>query len=203
VTGDVLLIDNLDSFTFNLVESVQRLGRSIRVVRNRIDPDWAIEFAAHQGSAIVISPGPGTPKEAGRCLEIIAKAKGRVPLLGICLGHQAIVEEAGGSVTPSPHPVHGKTSLLDHDGSGPFAGIEQPIRVGRYHSLCTRDVPTRFHIHGEIDGMAMAISDPNAMQVGLQFHPESILTACGDQILGNIFEYWSRSTAGDHDDARS
>lgn len=190
MTGEVLLIDNFDSFTFNLVESLRRLGRAVRVVRNPVDPDWAVQFAKDQKSAILISPGPGNPREAGRCLEIIGKAKGLVPLLGICLGHQAIVEEAGGEVSPAPQPVHGKASLLLHDGLGPFAAMEGPIRIGRYHSLCTRDVPSRFHIHGGIDGMAMAISDPAAMQVGLQFHPESVLTPNGDQILNNVFGGW-------------
>lgn len=190
MTGELLLIDNLDSFSFNLVESIRRTGRSVRVVRNRVDPDWAIEFATAQESAIVISPGPGSPREAGNCLEIIRKAKGCVPLLGICLGHQAIVEEAGGEVGPAQQPVHGKASLLHHDGTGPFAGMDGPIRIGRYHSLCTRDVPPRFHIHGEIDGMAMAISDPAAMQIGLQFHPESILTPGGDRIMENVIGRW-------------
>lgn len=190
MTGELLLIDNLDSFSFNLVESIRRTGRSVRVVRNRVDPDWAIEFATDQESAIVISPGPGSPREAGNCLEIIGKAKGCVPLLGICLGHQAIVEEAGGEVGPAQQPVHGKASLLHHDGTGPFAGMDGPIRIGRYHSLCTRDVPPRFHIHGEIDGMAMAISDPAAMQIGLQFHPESILTPGGDRIMENVIGRW-------------
>ena len=190
MTADILLIDNFDSFTFNLMESLRRLGRGVRVVRNRVDPDWAVDFASSEGAAIVISPGPGTPRDAGRCLEIVARAKGRVPLLGICLGHQAIVEQAGGRISEAPQPVHGKASLLDHDGGGPFAGIEQPIRIGRYHSLCTRDVPSRFHVHGEIDGMAMAIADPAAMQVGLQFHPESILTSCGEQILSNVLRHW-------------
>ena len=120
MTGEVLLIDNFDSFTFNLMESIQRLGRKVRVVRNRIDPDWAIEFARKQRAPIVISPGPGTPREAGACLDIIAKAKGEVPLVGICLGHQAIVEEAGGAVTQAPVPVHGKASILHHDGLGHF-----------------------------------------------------------------------------------
>ena len=190
MTGEVLLIDNFDSFTFNLMESIQRLGRKVRVVRNRIDPDWAIEFARKQRAPIVISPGPGTPREAGACLDIIAKAKGEVPLVGICLGHQAIVEEAGGAVTQAPVPVHGKASILHHDGLGPFAGAETPLRIGRYHSLCTRDVPARFHVHGEIDGMAMAISDPDAMQVGLQFHPESIFTPGGDEVLRNVHDRW-------------
>lgn len=188
MTGEVLLIDNFDSFTFNLMESFHRLGRNVRVVRNRVEPDQAIDYAIQKGAMIVVSPGPGSPSDAGRCVEIIAGAKGRVPLLGICLGHQAIVEEEGGMITRAPVPVHGKSSILHHDGRGPFAGIRNPMRIGRYHSLCTRDVPPRFHVHGEIEGMAMAISDPSAMQTGFQFHPESILTPDGDRLLQNLFD---------------
>ena len=195
MTGTILLIDNLDSFTFNLMESIRRLGHEVRVVRNRIDSDWVVEFAEQNGAAIVLSPGPGTPAEAGNCLDIIRKAKGRVLLLGVCLGHQAIIEEAGGTVASAPVPTHGKSSLLYHDATGPFNGIQNPIRVGRYHSLCTKNVPARFRIHGEIDGMAMAISDPAAMQIGLQFHPESILTPTGDQVLRNLFDQSERPIA--------
>jgi anthranilate/para-aminobenzoate synthase component II len=99
-----------------------------------------------------------------------------VPLLGVCLGHQAMVLEAAARWCARPAPVHGKTSLLVHDGAGPFAGIEGPVQIGRYHSLCTRRIPERFTVHAEVDGMAMAISDAQALQTGLQFHPESILT---------------------------
>ena len=182
----ILMIDNLDSFTFNLVESFQRLGCDARTVRNSIGASEALAFAERAGALIVLSPGPGGPDGAGCCLELITKAKGRISLLGVCLGHQAIVQQGGGKVGRSPWPVHGKASLLGHDGAGPFSGISSPVRVGRYHSLCTRDVPGRFTVHGEIDGMAMAISDEEAMQTGLQFHPESILTTHGDRMLSNI-----------------
>jgi anthranilate synthase component II len=183
---NILLIDNVDSFTFNLVESFERLGCGLRVVRNSIDARRAFAIARDAGAWIVLSPGPGRPRDAGCCLELIALAKYEVPLLGICLGHQAIVEEAGGRVCRAPEPVHGKTSLLVHDGAGPFLGMTGPVRVGRYHSLCTPDPPARFHVHGWIEGMAMAISDPEALQTGLQFHPESILTPQGDAMLDNI-----------------
>jgi anthranilate synthase/aminodeoxychorismate synthase-like glutamine amidotransferase len=184
----VLLIDNLDSFTFNLVEAFERLGATVQVLRNRVDAALALQLAEASGALIVLSPGPGKPQDAGCCLELIALAKGRAPLLGVCLGHQAIVHEAGGTVERAPVPVHGKVSFLPHDGEGPMRGLESPLGIGRYHSLCTRNLPKRFAVHAEIDGMAMAISDPVARQAGLQFHPESILTRSGDRILANIIE---------------
>ena len=182
----VLLIDNLDSFTFNLVESFERLGAEVRVLRNSVPAGQALEWALARDALIVLSPGPGRPEEAGSIMEIVRLAKSRVALLGVCLGHQALVLEAGGEVERAPVPVHGKASLIDHDGAGPFAGIDGPIHVGRYHSLCTRRIPARFRVHAEVDGMAMAISDPAARQTGLQFHPESILTRGGDSVLANI-----------------
>jgi anthranilate synthase/aminodeoxychorismate synthase-like glutamine amidotransferase len=182
----ILLIDNLDSFSFNLVEAFERLGRKVHVLRNSVDPAEAFTMAQENRALVVLSPGPGGPEDAGCCLDLIALALGRVPLLGVCLGHQAIVHQAGGAVTRAPEPVHGKACRLDHDGAGPFAGLDGPIHVGRYHSLCTRDVPARFRVHAAIDGMAMAISDAKALQTGLQFHPESILTSGGDRILANI-----------------
>jgi anthranilate synthase/aminodeoxychorismate synthase-like glutamine amidotransferase len=181
----VLMIDNLDSFTFNLVEAIERLGATVRVLRNTVAAQTALALAEETGATLLLSPGPGRPEDAGCCLELIALAKGRVPLLGVCLGHQAIVLEAGGTVERAPEPVHGKASLLEHDGAGPFAGIVGPVRIGRYHSLCTRNLPARFRVHAEIDGMAMAIGDPAALQTGLQFHPESVLTPAGSRILAN------------------
>jgi anthranilate synthase component 2 len=188
MSRNVLFIDNFDSFTFNLVEAFERLGCEVAVLRNTIGAAAALERARRTEALITLSPGPGKPRDAGCCLELIALAKGEVPLLGICLGHQAIVEEAGGRVERAPEPVHGKSSLLDHDGEGPMRGLDSPLTIGRYHSLCTRDLPPRFRIHAQIDGMAMAISDPAAKQTGLQFHPESILTLKGDAILRNILE---------------
>jgi anthranilate synthase/aminodeoxychorismate synthase-like glutamine amidotransferase len=186
MTAHVLLIDNLDSFSFNLVEAFERLGRKVQVVRNSIDPATALAVALERRSLIVLSPGPGRPEDAGCCLDLVALALGRVPLLGVCLGHQVIVQQAGGEVTRANEPVHGKACRLDHDGTGPFAGMDGPLHVGRYHSLCTRNVPARFRVHAATGGMAMAVSDRNALQTGLQFHPESILTRGGDRILANI-----------------
>jgi anthranilate synthase component II len=183
---EVLLVDNLDSFSFNLVESFERLGCKVRTMRNSIDANDAFARASAAEALIVISPGPGRPENAGCCIELIRLAKGKLPLLGVCLGHQAILAEAGAAVERADDPVHGKSTLLDHDGAGPFAGITEPVRVGRYHSLGVREVPSRFRVHASADGMVMAISDPDALQTGLQFHPESILTRDGDRMLVNL-----------------
>jgi anthranilate synthase/aminodeoxychorismate synthase-like glutamine amidotransferase len=189
MTRPVLLIDNLDSFTFNLVESLKRLGHPVRVVRNTVAAADALAEAERVGAVIMLSPGPGAPNDAGCCLDLIALAKGSVPVVGICLGHQAICEEAGATVVRAPEPVHGKASLMEHDGAGPFAGLPSPLRIGRYHSLCTRDLPPRFTVHAAIDGMAMAFSDAEARQAGLQFHPESVLTTHGDAMLANLMRF--------------
>ena len=186
MSGRVLMIDNLDSFTFNLVEAMERLGLEVRVLRNSVSAAAALEQAESSGAHLVVSPGPGRPEDAGCSMELITRAKGRVPLLGVCLGHQAMVLEAGGDVVRAPAPVHGKTSIVEHDGQGPFAGIDGPVQIGRYHSLCTRRIPARFTVHAQVEGMAMAISDAEALQTGLQFHPESILTPVGNKLLGNI-----------------
>ncbi|HEY7810318.1 MAG TPA: aminodeoxychorismate/anthranilate synthase component II [Allosphingosinicella sp.] len=186
MSGLVLMIDNLDSFTFNLVEAMQRLGLEVRVLRNSVSAEDAFALAVGAGARIVVSPGPGRPEEAGCSLELIARAKGRVPLLGVCLGHQAMVLEAGGEVVRAPAPVHGKTSRVEHDGQGPFVGIVGAVQIGRYHSLVTRRIPERFTVHAEADGLVMAISDAAALQTGLQFHPESILTPVGSRILANV-----------------
>jgi anthranilate synthase/aminodeoxychorismate synthase-like glutamine amidotransferase len=119
-------------------------------------------------------------------MDLIGLAKGEVPLFGVCLGQQAIVLQAGGEVLRASRAIHGKASLLDHDGTGPFEGIPSPVKIGRYHSLCTPNPPVRFKVHAAIEGMAMAISDREAKQVGVQFHPESILTPAGQRILGNV-----------------
>lgn len=186
MSANILLIDNLDSFTFNLVEAFQRLGCIVQTLRNQVSAAEALAIAEDRQALIVLSPGPGGPSDAGCCLELAALAAGHVPVLGICLGHQVIVHQAGGDVDRADAPVHGKASRLEHDGRGPFTGLPNPLQVGRYHSLCVRNLPARFTIHAAIGGMAMAISDPAARQTGLQFHPESILTSHGDQMLANI-----------------
>lgn len=183
---DVLLIDNLDSFSFNLVEAFERLGCRVAVRRNTIAAGEAIAVAQASDALIVLSPGPGRPEDAGSLMAIVDHAIGRCDVLGICLGHQAIVRHAGGSVDRAPVPVHGKAWPLPHDGRGAFTGLPSPLRVGRYHSLCTPAPPERFHVHAMIEVMAMAIADRAARQTGLQFHPESILTRDGDAMLANI-----------------
>jgi anthranilate synthase/aminodeoxychorismate synthase-like glutamine amidotransferase len=193
MSRSVLMVDNHDSFTFNIVEALERLGATVRTVRNEIAAADAFERARETKAIILISPGPGRPEEAGCSMGLIALAKGKVPLLGVCLGHQAMVLEAGGEVVRAPEPVHGKASLLEHDGTGPFAGVPNPIKIGRYHSLCTPNPPARFRVHAAIDGMAMAISDEAAMQVGVQFHPESVLTPVGQRILANVLDGFGRA----------
>ena len=197
MTANVLIVDNHDSFTFNIVEALERLGASVRTVRNEIEPQDALDKAMDTKSLILISPGPGRPDDAGCCIDLVRLAKGKAPLLGICLGHQAIVLEAGGEVRPSPEPVHGKVSLIEHDGLGPFAGLSSPLRVGRYHSLATPNPPPRFRVHARIGDMAMAISDVEARQIGLQFHPESVLTPVGQRILGNVLADLCKASAVD------
>ncbi|GAA4757004.1 aminodeoxychorismate/anthranilate synthase component II [Sphingomonas daechungensis] len=188
MSRNVLMVDNHDSFTFNIVEALERLGATVRAVRNEIAAADALDQARETSAVILISPGPGRPEDAGCCIELISLAKGEVPLFGVCLGQQAIVLEAGGEVVRAPDAMHGKASALNHDGSGPFEGLPETIKIGRYHSLCTPNPPSRFRVHASIDGMAMAISDVQAKQVGVQFHPESVLTPVGQRIFANVLK---------------
>ena len=185
---NVLIIDNRDSFTFNLAEACRTAGASIAVVRNSITAEEALARALAERGVLMLSAGPGGPRDAGCCLDLIRIAKGRVPVIGICLGHQAIVEQAGGKVERASAPCHGKASRLTHGGAGMFVGLASPMMIGRYHSLCTPvvDVPHRLRVDAELDGMAMAVSDDQAGQYGLQFHPESILTPMGDRLIAGL-----------------
>lgn len=190
---NVLMVDNHDSFTFNIVEALERLGASVQTVRNEIAAEQALERARRSDAMILISPGPGRPEDAGCCVELIRLAKGKIPLFGVCLGQQAMVIEAGGEVVRADEAVHGKASLLEHDGHGPFEALPSPLKIGRYHSLGTRNPPTRFRVHAVADGMAMAISDPEALQVGVQFHPESVLTPTGQRMFENVLNGFDAS----------
>ena len=187
----ILLIDNRDSFTFSLAEACRMAGAEVEVVRNSITADAALARALRFGAILMLSPGPGEPRDAGCCMDLVALAAGRVPLIGICLGHQAIVEHGGGRVERAHEPCHGKASMIEHDGDGPFAGLPSPMRVGRYHSLCTplNHVPEHLRVHAVLDGMAMAVCDEAAGQLGVQFHPESILTPMGDRLLGAMLRW--------------
>jgi anthranilate synthase/aminodeoxychorismate synthase-like glutamine amidotransferase len=189
--SNVLLIDNHDSFTPHLAAACRAAGAEVEVVSNAIAAADAFDYALRYHALIMLSPGPGGPREAGCCMALVALAARQVPLIGICLGHQAIVAHHGGRVVRAHEPCHGKSSLVEHDGGGPFAGLPSPMRVGRYHSLCTplNDVPDRLRVHAVLDGMAMAVSHAEEGQFGLQFHPESILTPLGSRLVDGMLDW--------------
>ncbi|MCC7084367.1 MAG: aminodeoxychorismate/anthranilate synthase component II [Pirellulales bacterium] len=180
----ILLLDNYDSFAHNLARYLTRLGQETVVVRND-----AIDVAAVRAmrpDAIVLSPGPCTPNEAGISLELIRTLHPEMPILGICLGHQAIAVALGGQVIRAPQPVHGRTSLVLHDNRGIFANLPNPLTVCRYHSLIVDEssLPSELHASARSeDGVIMAVEHRQFPVVGLQFHPESILTDCGYHLL--------------------
>jgi len=185
----LLLVDNYDSFTYNLYQYLGELGASTRVLRN--DEMTAEEAMALRPERIVISPGPGTPDQAGISLELIRRAAGRVPLLGVCLGHQALGQAFGGRVVRAPTLMHGKTSPIHHDGRTVFAGLPDPFTATRYHSLIVdRDsVPECLEISAwTVGGIVMGLRHRTLPLEGVQFHPESILTAAGKDLLRNFLE---------------
>ena len=184
----ILLIDNYDSFTFNLVHVLGDLGATCVVRRNdSLTPQAAL---ALRPEAIVLSPGPCTPNEAGICLDLIAAAAAaRLPLLGVCLGHQAIGQAFGGQVVRAPEPVHGKTSPMFHDGTGLFAGLPDPFTATRYHSLIVAQdgLPETLKVISTTpDDIIMGLRHRTAPVFGVQFHPESIASEHGHQLLGNF-----------------
>ena len=183
----ITVIDNYDSFTYNLVQQIERLaGERLRVVRN--DAFEPAELLAEKPRAIVISPGPGTPSRAGRCIDLI-RHNDSIPLLGVCLGHQAIGEAFGARVVRGALPVHGKVSAVQHRGARLFSGCPTPMQTARYHSLVVdRDtLPDFFEVDAETsDGAIMAFSHRHRPVYGIQFHPESYGTTGGDQLILNF-----------------
>ena len=184
----ILVIDNYDSFTFNLVHYLLELGAAVEVVRN--DAVSAGQALSMRPDAVLLSPGPCTPNEAGVCLDLIAAAaQARVPLLGVCLGHQALGQAFGGAVVRAGQVMHGKTSTLEHDGSGVFAGLPSPFTATRYHSLIVReaDLPAAFAVNARSeDGTIMGMRHRDLPLHGVQFHPESIATEHGHALLANF-----------------
>ena len=192
----LLLIDNYDSFTYNLVQAFEVLGASVSVHRN--DAVSVPEALASRPTHLCISPGPGTPGESGISRALIRACSGRIPVLGVCLGHQAIVEVFGGEVVRAARPMHGKTSALEHCGTGLFADLPQSCEVGRYHSLVARAealppelVVTARTAAGEI----MGVRHRHHRTDGVQFHPESILTPDGPRLLANFLNRSSHVAA--------
>ena len=185
----ILVIDNYDSFTYNLVQYLGELGADLQVVRN---DQTTIEAIAKQApERIVISPGPKTPSDAGICLEVIRAFSGRIPILGVCLGHQAIGQAFGGQVIRAPQLMHGKTSEIQHDGKTIFAGLPNPFPATRYHSLIVarESLPDCLEVSANTaDGLIMGLRHKTMKVEGVQFHPESILTNAGKQLLGNFLQ---------------
>jgi anthranilate synthase/aminodeoxychorismate synthase-like glutamine amidotransferase len=186
----VLVIDNYDSFTYNLVQYLGELGAEVQVMRN--DVVSLDEIAAANADHIVISPGPGRPEQAGVTMSVIRELGRATPLLGVCLGHQAIGAVFGGSVVRAGRPMHGKTSTIDHDGRGVFNGINGPFLASRYHSLVVadEDLPQELEVSARTreDGTIMGLRHRTWPVHGVQFHPESILTGEGRRILRNFLE---------------
>lgn len=189
----VLLLDNYDSFTWNLAHRLGELGAEVQVVRN--DALSVDDIAERRPTHLVISPGPGRPETAGVSIDAVRRFAGQIPVLGVCLGHQALSIAFGGRVERAAAPMHGKTSLVAHDGRGIFTGVAQPFEAGRYHSLLVpRDgVPRDFEISAWVadegaDGTVMALRHASWPVNGVQFHPESVLTPAGHQVLRNFLE---------------
>src|SRR4051812_45361395 len=179
----ILLVDNYDSFVFNIARYFEELGEPARVVRNDAVTPADVESSGACG--LVLSPGPCAPREAGASLDLVRTLSGRMPILGICLGHQCIGEAFGGRVVHARTPMHGRPSRIVHDGSGLFAGLTEPIEAGRYHSLIVElegDEPLDVTARSE-DGEIMALTHRSHPTFGLQFHPESILTPQGHRLL--------------------
>ena len=191
----VLFIDNFDSFTYNLVDEFQKRGCEVLVYRNNMDMK-VMEPAIQKfkPNLIVISPGPGTPKQAGISKEMIEKYHEKIPIFGVCLGHQCIIEVFGGRIDKAVETIHGKPSRITHDNLGVFKGLENPFQAGRYHSLVGYDIPYCLEISArsvERD-IVMAVRHKEFPVIGVQFHPESILTPIGGLIIENLIKTVSK-----------
>lgn len=185
----VLFIDNFDSFTYNLVDDFCKRNCQAKIYRADTELDKLKRVAEQfKPDLLVISPGPGTPDTAGVSLSAVDYFKDKLPIFGVCLGHQAITQYFGGKISHAPVPMHGKPSKVTHNGEGIFAGVENPLQAGRYHSLCcyTAELPDCLKQTAEFEGITMAIEHKELPIFGVQFHPESILTPAGGKIIENI-----------------
>jgi anthranilate synthase component II len=184
----ILLLDNYDSFTFNLYQALSELGAKVLVRRNDMVTIDDVEDLVPMLDGIVISPGPCTPGEAGISVPLVRRLAGTVPILGVCLGHQAIGMAFGGRITRAPRLMHGKVSMISHDGAGVFAGLPNPFQATRYHSLIVErsTLPSELEVTAEADGLVMGLRHRTLPVEGVQFHPESILTPSGNDLLANF-----------------
>lgn len=188
--ANILFLDNFDSFTYNLVDQFRVLGHQVKIYRNDCDLEQLIKTALNTPETILaLSPGPGTPAEAGILLPLIERLKSHVPIIGICLGHQALIQAFGGKVVHAGEVLHGKVSKITHDGEAMFKDLVNPMPVARYHSLMGQDLPQEFVINAQYNGIIMAIRHRELPICSFQFHPESILTVQGSQLLQQSIEW--------------
>jgi len=191
----IFMLDNLDSFTYNLVDEFYQLGFKPEIYRNTLSADFIFnKMCEHQASTgenviLVLSPGPGNPTQAGCLMALIEKAAGKFPIIGICLGHQALVQHFGGEVGRANAIVHGKASFVEHQEKGAFDGIANPLSVARYHSLMATKMPEQLITTAKTDDIVMAIEHKTLAIIGFQFHPESILTNYGSALLKQAMTY--------------
>ena len=192
----ILLVDNYDSFTWNLYQQMAGLGAEVEVLRNDVhDAEGFLRLGA---SAVVLSPGPGRPADSGACPELIARLDPAVPLLGVCLGHQALVEHYGGELELDPQPVHGRSADVRHDGGEPFGDLASPFQAGRYHSLRARraSLPDCLELAAWTDdGIVMGVRHRSLPRYGLQFHPESVLSPEGTKLVARFLALAAALTA--------
>ena len=190
-TTTLFFLDNFDSFTYNLVDQFRALGYPVKIYRNS---QSAKQIKQHIDDCenevvLILSPGPGTPSAAGCLIELIGLCRGEIPMIGICLGHQALIEQYGGTVNGADEIMHGKSSLINHCGDRMFNGLNQPLSVARYHSLVGTNVPDSLEVVADFNGMCMAVYNQTDRVIGFQFHPESILTCEGANLLENSLNF--------------
>ncbi|TKI08127.1 glutamine amidotransferase-related protein [Martelella alba] len=188
--ADILLLDNIDSFTYNLVDQLRANHHRVVVYRNQLPAATIIAaLQKMENPILVLSPGPGAPANAGCMPRLLEQLRGRLPIIGICLGHQAIVETYGGHVGQAGEILHGKASLIEHDGQAMFAGMSNPLPVARYHSLVGSRIPPGLTVNAHFHDMVMAVRHDADRICGFQFHPESILTTQGARLLNQTLDW--------------
>lgn len=188
--ANIIFIDNFDSFTYNLVDQFRSLGHAVTVYRNSIAAETIEQAALNaENPIVVLSPGPGTPADAGCMPKLIQLLKGKAPMVGICLGHQAIVEAYGGTVGGAGQIIHGKVSMMEHNNHPTYENLPSLFAIARYHSLVAHEIPQELTVTAEVDGLVMSVVHEQHKVCGFQFHPESIMTTYGAQLLVNAINW--------------
>ena len=185
----IVIIDNYDSFVYKLADEFARLDCDVQVYRANLSIDDALAVIdKYQPDLLVMSPGPGAPADASLCMQLLAQAPADLPIFGVCLGHQCIIEYFGGKVVTCGTVVHGKVGMIEHNDHGVFSGLSSPLSVGRYHSLVGIDIPDVLQVDARLNDLVMAISHHERPIIGVQFHPESVLTPQGLTLIANLLD---------------